>query len=283
MRHKKQLEGLIKKDTYDGLVNYLDVGQERIKYPNRLATQLRNSHEILNLLDSEGRGWLEENKKQMSNFTAQPVREILMKQNLQPQQTYQQEYVLNKPRNKPQVFDMAGLDLDEKMAQQQDDILAQYTFEDQQVQDRRQEVAPRFIESLGQQYPTWADTYIARRNTIGGSSSSASTTLPSSASEVSKVAQSIVKHKVGRPTTASIKAQVEARAKAIAEVRADAMVIEEARAKASYDSQSDEDMRRSTNTKRGGSDNETPQKGHRRKKTKGNKGKDTGATRTINR
>ncbi len=56
------MEGLRRKDTYDGLVGYLDSGQERIKYPNRLATQLRNSHEILNLLDSEGKGWLEENK-----------------------------------------------------------------------------------------------------------------------------------------------------------------------------------------------------------------------------
>ena len=62
------LHGLRKKDTYDGLVGYLEEGQERIKYPNRLATQLRNSHEILNLLDSGGKGWLEENKKTDGKF-----------------------------------------------------------------------------------------------------------------------------------------------------------------------------------------------------------------------
>ena len=61
MRSKKILEGYKIKDTYDGLVGYLDGAQERIEYPNRLATQLRNSHEILNLLDGDGKGWLEEN------------------------------------------------------------------------------------------------------------------------------------------------------------------------------------------------------------------------------
>jgi len=33
--------GLRKRDTYDSLTGYLDGGQERIKYPNRLATHLK--------------------------------------------------------------------------------------------------------------------------------------------------------------------------------------------------------------------------------------------------
>ena len=33
------------KDSYEGLATYLSGGQEKIKYPDRLATQLRNSHE----------------------------------------------------------------------------------------------------------------------------------------------------------------------------------------------------------------------------------------------
>jgi hypothetical protein len=59
MRNQIMLDGLKKKDTYDSLVEYLDGGQERVKYPDRLASQLRNSHEMSNLLDGEGLGWLQ--------------------------------------------------------------------------------------------------------------------------------------------------------------------------------------------------------------------------------
>ncbi len=33
------------KDTYESLTTYLHEGQEQIKYPDRFASQLRNSHE----------------------------------------------------------------------------------------------------------------------------------------------------------------------------------------------------------------------------------------------
>ncbi len=41
----KALAGL-RKYTYNSLVRYLDGGQETIKYPDRLATQLKNSHQM---------------------------------------------------------------------------------------------------------------------------------------------------------------------------------------------------------------------------------------------
>ena len=47
------------------------------------------------LLDNEGKGWFQENKKQMRNFTEQQVKEILIKENLQPPQTFQQERIKN--------------------------------------------------------------------------------------------------------------------------------------------------------------------------------------------
>ena len=59
MKKKITLEGSKKKDTYESLVEYLDGGQETINYPDRLATPLRNSHEISNIIDGEGLGWLE--------------------------------------------------------------------------------------------------------------------------------------------------------------------------------------------------------------------------------
>ena len=46
--------GLKRRQTYEEIIDYLQYGQERIKYPNRAATQLRNSPELTNLLDGEG-------------------------------------------------------------------------------------------------------------------------------------------------------------------------------------------------------------------------------------
>ncbi len=88
------LNGLRKRATYDSLVGYLDGGQERIKYPDRLATQLQNSYQISNLVDSEGKGWFQENNEQMRNLTEQQVKDILIKENLVSGQTYQEEKIL---------------------------------------------------------------------------------------------------------------------------------------------------------------------------------------------
>ena len=38
--------GLRKKPTFDDALNYLQFGQEKIKYPDRRATFLRNSPEM---------------------------------------------------------------------------------------------------------------------------------------------------------------------------------------------------------------------------------------------
>ena len=92
--------GLRKRDTYASLTGYLDGGQERIKYPNRLATQLKNSHEMSDILDSEGKGWFEENKEQMRRFTEQQVQDIVMKENLEEGETFQQQKILQQEEDK---------------------------------------------------------------------------------------------------------------------------------------------------------------------------------------
>ncbi len=63
-------------------------------YPDRLATQLKNSHQMSNLVDSEGKSWFEENKVQMRNFTEQQVHEVVVKENLEQAQTFQQQKIL---------------------------------------------------------------------------------------------------------------------------------------------------------------------------------------------
>ena len=47
-------DGLKKRDTYDEIIDYLQNKQEKIKYPNRLAKQVRNTPQLSNLLDGDG-------------------------------------------------------------------------------------------------------------------------------------------------------------------------------------------------------------------------------------
>jgi hypothetical protein len=94
MKNNNSLHGLRKRDTYNSLVGYLDGGQETIKYPNRLAMQLNNSHQMSDLLDEDGKGWFQENKEQQRRFTEQQVQDVVMKENLEEGQTFQEQRVL---------------------------------------------------------------------------------------------------------------------------------------------------------------------------------------------
>ena len=85
------LNGLRKRPTYNSLVGYLNGEQDKIKWPDRLATQLQNSYEISNLVDSDGEGWLSQNREQMRNFAEQQVKDILFKANLESGQALQQQ------------------------------------------------------------------------------------------------------------------------------------------------------------------------------------------------
>jgi len=59
------LQGLRKRPTYDELIGNLN---ENYRYPNRVATQLRNSPQLTNLLDGEGMGFVEMEKQQLNRM-----------------------------------------------------------------------------------------------------------------------------------------------------------------------------------------------------------------------
>jgi hypothetical protein len=123
--------GLRRRPTYNGLVGYLDGGQETMRYPDRLATQLANSYELTNLVDSEGTSWFEENKQQMRNFTEQQVKEVLIKENLEEGQTFEQEKILQRQ-------------------QDEDFLFRQQAEQGQMVELRRQEATERENEGIVQ-------------------------------------------------------------------------------------------------------------------------------------
>ena len=62
--YKVNYQGLRKRESYDEIVDYLENKQERIKYPNRFAKQIRNSPQLSNLLDNGGEGLVEMEEQQ---------------------------------------------------------------------------------------------------------------------------------------------------------------------------------------------------------------------------
>ena len=72
-------DGLKKKDTYDEIIDYIQNKQDKIKYPDRLAKQLRNSPQLSNLLDGNGDDYEEMNKQQV-NHTKEIVKETIIRE-----------------------------------------------------------------------------------------------------------------------------------------------------------------------------------------------------------
>ena len=72
-------DGLKKRDTYDEIIDYLQNKQEKIKYPDRLAKQIRNTPQLSNLLDGDGED-IENIKDQQNDKIIIAMREQIIKQ-----------------------------------------------------------------------------------------------------------------------------------------------------------------------------------------------------------
>ena len=77
-------DGLKKRETYNEIVEYLQYGQEKIKYPDRRAKQLRETPQLSNLLDGYGMGLMDmEEDEEMAKrrqIMELKVREVAKKQ-----------------------------------------------------------------------------------------------------------------------------------------------------------------------------------------------------------
>jgi hypothetical protein len=114
--YKVSYQGLRKKESYDEIVDYLENKQEKIKYPNRLATQIRNSPQLSNLLDGAGEGEVEMAKQQMNKIKHEQAEHAVQEVASSSGGTAQILRAAAKPIDKPlfsgpQIFDMA---IDEK-------------------------------------------------------------------------------------------------------------------------------------------------------------------------
>ena len=108
--------GLKLRPTYDELVNYVASKQDKIKLPNRLAKQLRNSNQLSNLLDGNGEG-LMSMELQQQNIIKEQLKALTINAMADANSTAKVLKVIAKSKPKsqlPQNFDIAK---DEKMTQ----------------------------------------------------------------------------------------------------------------------------------------------------------------------
>ena len=114
-------DGLKKRETYDEIVEYLQYGQEKIKYPDRKAKQLRESPQLSNLLDGDGQGLMEMEDAQDRAMKNQQVEHLIREASKKNRVSAQ---LLRSNANQfmgPQHFDIAS-DYDESVYQTATDI-----------------------------------------------------------------------------------------------------------------------------------------------------------------
>ena len=83
---------LHKKETYAELINYIQNKQPILKYPNRLATQLMNSRELLQL---DGLGV---SLDQQDNLVREQQRENLIMQQAEREGTTAKKNIINEDK-----------------------------------------------------------------------------------------------------------------------------------------------------------------------------------------
>jgi len=124
-RQQYDFAGLRKRETYEELINYLEHGQELIRYPNRQATQLRDSP-YMTQLDGEGMRTLEQ--QQLNAMKEQEKDRIMREQGYTgggtrgvPKSRAEREGEIDEPEpndfysprgHAPEVFDMGADDSD---------------------------------------------------------------------------------------------------------------------------------------------------------------------------
>jgi hypothetical protein len=124
-------DGLKKRETYNEIVEYLQYGQEKIKYPDRRAKQLRESPQLSNLLDGDGAGLMDMEEEQDMGMKRQQME--LKVRGLAKSQKATAQLLRSNVRKlaRPQFFDIAT-DYDSAVSSQASEAEA---FLDEQRKD----------------------------------------------------------------------------------------------------------------------------------------------------
>lgn len=98
MLSKTSKDGMHIRATYEDIQDYLNNKQQRLKYPDRTATRIRNSHEMSNLLDGEGMGFIDLEKKQLKMMLAQEEQNIIRRESMASDTPVTNTKALNKKK-----------------------------------------------------------------------------------------------------------------------------------------------------------------------------------------
>ena len=141
-------KGLHKRDTYEGLIDYLENKQEKIKFPNREAKFVRDSPQYQSLLDE---GFVEVEEQQLKQVkeeqaehaviqTANDTNETAKEVKVVASQTDKPLIVKNKSTQSqasPQIFDMT---LNDHMAKFKQDVESVENTQQQNKQQQAQHI-----------------------------------------------------------------------------------------------------------------------------------------------
>ena len=190
-------EGLHKRDTYEGLIDYLESKQEKIKFPNRDAKFVRDSPQYQSLLNE---GFVEVEEQQLkqikeeqaehavirtandTNETAKEVKVVaaqtqtdkplIVKTNTRATQSLDVETKSTYSQASPQIFDMT---VNDNMSKFKQDVESVEDTQQQNKQQQEQRVARMLQNHL--QHEATPDTTIDFAHKIASMASSSVQTL----------------------------------------------------------------------------------------------------------
>ena len=165
--------GLQLRPTYDELVNYVANKQDKIKLPNRLAKQLRNSNQLSNLLDGDGEG-LMSMELQQQNIIKEQLKALTINAMADANSTAKVLKVIaqSKPKSQlPQNFDIAKDDKNDPEEQLSNDIEMVSTQQSQQVAQNKTKFTNLLQAHLDDISPSPMDTAHVIASSSGASSS----------------------------------------------------------------------------------------------------------------
>jgi hypothetical protein len=142
-------DGLKKRETYNEIVDYLENKQEKIKYPNRLAKQIRNTPQLSNLLDGDGEN-IQNIKDQQHDKSILAMREEIIKQYaMQNNQTEKVIKTIQKPVTNPDIHNI--FTSDETESSGGGDIVEEYDNaeeETEKAKEKSKEVVQNAVMSM---------------------------------------------------------------------------------------------------------------------------------------
>ena len=166
--------GLKKRPDYDEIQDYLNNKQPKLKYPDRLATFIRRTNQMSNLLDGDGYSLIDLEMLQQQNIIKEQLKALTINAMADANSTAKVLKVIAKSKPKsqlPQNFDIAKDDKNDPEEQLSNDIEMVSTQQSQQVAQNKTKLTNLVQAHLDDISPSPMDTAHVIASSSGASSS----------------------------------------------------------------------------------------------------------------